>query len=88
ARPGPLALPAPPAREHPSGHAPQSPEVALSRPRCLVALLSLTLLAAVQQGCASKPARTDSQQQEIDQWNARKRERWIDIWGRHLSSRP
>lgn|GEM_PF-4610639 len=60
----------------------------MSKPRALAALLSLLLLAALQPGCASGPARADAQQQEIDQWNARKRERWVDIWSRHLSSRP
>lgn len=60
----------------------------MSKPRAFAAFLALTLLAALLPGCASAPPRADAQQQEIDQWNARKRERWVDIWSRHLSTRP
>lgn len=60
----------------------------MSKPRAFAALLALTLLAALLPACGSAPPRADAQQQEIDQWNARKRERWVDIWSRHLSSRP
>lgn len=60
----------------------------MSKPRALVSLLALTIFASLQPGCASRPSQPGAQQQEIDQWNARKRERWVDIWSRHLSSRP